>query len=562
MKILGFSHLEPYAPYYHDTNIGYVEHGCARFAASEERYSRIKHHAGFPVGALAALARETGCSMADVDLIALPERRFAHSPPPHAVLTNSTSREWPVDVLRKASGIRSEVWHCDHQLAHASVAFRLSPFDRALVVTLDGMGHDGGRMAFGGVFRGEGNTLARLVTCPSEGNSLGLLFGCVTEALGWRMSDGEGKTMGLAAYGSPEVLFDEILSYAPKVEGTALVGGRIFKPLSAVANCRHVIHDAAIADLRSLAERAGPENLAAAAQAVLEQVTMDWIGALLRAYPEKQVCLGGGVFMNVAANARLRETYPAVDFFVPPAPADNGIGLGAALEAAAQDGAARDRSRQPQFLGSGHDSHCAAETAAREGLVVTRVEDAAASAAALIARGEVIGVYHGRSEWGPRALGNRSVLAHPGIPGMRERINTRMKRREHFMPFAPAILAAHLGEWFEGERPSPYMMFTVKARASKAPSIASVLHRDGTGRVQTVTAEDNPLLHAILLAFRGLTGLPLLLNTSFNLHGQPLVDSPSDALQHLHWGCVDRLLMEDRLVSPAHAVVSANSSTL
>ena len=163
----------------------------------------------------------------------------------------------------------------------------------------------------------------------------------------------------------------------------------------------------------------------------------------------------------------------------------------------------------------------------------------------------MIGFYQGRSEWGPRALGNRSVLANPGIPGVRDRINSMMKRREMFMPFAPVVMETHADDWFEiGGRSSPFMMFTFKVRYPKAGIIPSVLHSDATARIQTVRPDQNAFLHGILEAFHRRTGFPLLLNTSFNLHGLPMIETPQDALDHLKSGCVDRLFFGDITVSP------------
>jgi carbamoyltransferase len=253
--------------------------------------------------------------------------------------------------------------------------------------------------------------------------------------------------------------------------------------------------------------------------------------------------------MNVAVKGHLRRQHPQVRFFVPPNPADGGIALGAALEIAARYGAKRVAITTPQFLGSDWVTSEAEGALASHRLDVRRSAAPADDIAALLATGKVVGIVQGRSESGPRALGNRSVLAHPGLPGMRERINLMMKQREPFMPFAPAILKDQVVNWFIESDESPYMMFTYRVRPERAAEIGAVLHRDGTARLQTVSASDNPLLHAILTAFERRTGLPMLLNTSFNLHGLPIIETPADAVEHLRWGCVDSLATGNLLAS-------------
>ncbi|KRW82221.1 carbamoyltransferase C-terminal domain-containing protein [Marinobacter sp. P4B1] len=544
MIIFGFSHLEPYAKYFHDTNISIMHDDRVMFASLEERFSRLKHHAGYPFLALKTVQENLGFALADADIVAIAENRL----PRENRVTNAAEFPFPAGRIKMPAASPSTVFYCDHQLAHASVAFRLSPFDDALVITLDGMGHDQGNPCFGAVFQGKGNTLVRKRTCWSDGNSLGLLYGFVTEALGWRMSDGEGKTMGLAGYGDPTIIKDEITKLAPRIENGHLVGGRRFRPKGGVVNNRHMVWDPVVEELSALAETAGRENLAAAMQAVLEDTAIAWVQSQLKAFPKtRNVCLGGGIFLNVALNSRLRHTFPGISFYVPPSPADGGIGLGAALEAAAQNGAPRTKLQQCQFLGGEYSVD--PKILAQNGLRIDARGDPTEAIAESLERGEVVGLYQGRSEWGPRALGNRSVLAHPGLPGMRDRINKKLKRREPFMPFAPAIKRARLLDWFDGpDRSSPYMMFTHKAKPSMVERIAQVLHVDQTGRVQTVSEMDNPLLNAILDAFEYRVGMPLLLNTSFNLHGLPLVESPRDAKDHLLRGCVDSLYIGGALL--------------
>lgn len=547
MNVIGFSHLEPYAQYFHDTNVGIALENGDMFAALEERYSRVKHHAGLPVGALRAVQRFAKLRLEDFDVVAVAENRQAKT----AQLANLSGRQMDLEILPAPVCKGTDLFFCDHQLAHASVAFRLSPFTEALVVTLDGMGHDLGRPCFGAVFKGSGNTLARMDTCWSEGNSLGLFYGFVTQALGWSMSDGEGKTMALAALGDPSQAFEALAPYAPECRGGSLVGGHRWSPEALMINHRQVTLDPAESVLVDLIERVGRENVAAAAQAVLEGAVVGWVDALLKKFPEtKNLCLAGGLFLNVVLNSRLRSNFPHIDFFVPSSPADGGIGLGAALEAAAQVGAARVSLTAPAFMGSSYASDV--EIAGRLARHPTsQPEDLADAVAQLIEQGHVVGLHRGRSEWGPRALGNRSVLAHPGYPGIRDRLNRTMKQREAFMPFAPSILADRLGDWFSGsEAASPYMMFCYPIRPDRKDAVTAVLHDDGTARAHTVTENDNPFLHKILHAFERRTGLPMVLNTSFNLHGLPIVETPEDALDHLDWGCVDHLVLGNRLVGP------------
>ena len=544
MKFIGFSHLEPFAEYFHDTNIGMVENDKICFGALEERYSRIKHHAGFPNGALKAMLKHCNVDMDNQVKVVLSENRDSSIIDTSNFIPENRFHKDIINFFKEDS----RILYCHHQLAHASVAFRLSPFRTALVITLDGLGHDFGKQCFGAVIKGEDNHLKRLKTCWSSGNSLGLFYGMVTEALGWRISDGEGKTMGLSAYGNADVLYNELVHYAPHVEGSDLVGGYDFNVKSDLINYRHSISEPAIAHLSKLAKQAGREQLAAAAQKLLEDIVIKWVDSLLRQYTEiKNICLGGGIFLNVSVNTKLREFFPNFHFFVPPSPADAGIGIGAALEAAAYYGAARPIVSQVHFLGSKYNLDTLDFT--ERGFIAQRIDEPADKIALALERGDVVGLYQGRSEWGPRALGNRSVLANPMVSGIRDRINRNMKKRELFMPFAPAILESEFGNWFEGATSdSPYMMFTYRALSKKAHLIRSVLHVDNTGRVQTVSKKDNPLLFEILRAFYKRTNYPLLLNTSFNLHGLPIVETPEEALDHLRHGCVDCLFINHTMV--------------
>jgi len=290
-------------------------------------------------------------------------------------------------------------------------------------------------------------------------------------------------------------------------------------------------------------------DLAASVQQALELAVSHLLGAMLQRYPTSNVCLAGGVALNCTANARLIRDF-GIRLHIHPAAGDAGGALGAALHEAAKH-MPEDRLLRPEFSPYLGLSFCAPQierTLAQQGVKFQRAADTAAYLARRLADGDVVAIVHGRDEWGPRALGARSILADPRQARMKDHLNAKIKFREEFRPFAPVVMEEHYSEYFEtlGMDSSPYMLFTHKARRPEAT--AAVVHSDQTSRVQTVNALQNAYLYAILREFNALTGVPVLINTSFNLRGEPIVSSPADALKTFYASGIDCLAIEDFIV--------------
>ncbi|MHC5035803.1 MAG: carbamoyltransferase family protein, partial [Planctomycetota bacterium] len=427
-----------------------------------------------------------------------------------------------------------KVRYVRHHIAHAVSAFFASGFERANVISLDAYG--GSESGILGV--GEGGAFKVLYTVPTKA-SWGHMYGKITEILGFRFHGDEGKVMGLAAYGTPRM---NAVDFVEGKNGLPVIHPKKFR-----------------AFIESIPRRTPgteilPEHkdLAATAQTVLENAVTKMAETLHKKTGARALCLGGGVALNCSMNGVLR----AQDFidrvFINPAAHDAGTALGAALWVHREaTGARPDLVLRHPFYGPAFDS--AAVLALLDAAGVTsyrRLEDPAEEAAELLAKGKIIGWFQGRMEFGPRALGHRSILADPGVPAMADRVN-EIKGREKWRPLAPSILAEDAGEFIEtrGETASPFMLYAFPASPAARKRIPAVVHVDGTTRLQTVHREDQPLFWRLLTAFKKRKGYGAILNTSFNLAGQPIVGRPRDALGTFFTSGLDALVMEDTLIT-------------
>jgi carbamoyltransferase len=419
-------------------------------------------------------------------------------------------------------------WHwVPHHLAHAASAFHASPFTRAAVMTLDGRGEK----CTTGYAAGAGNRLEWLgqVYLP---HSLGLLYERVTEYLGFLHSSDEYKVMALASFGKPRFLADfrDIVRLGPNGQYT-------------------------IAPLR-LEERFGParqrggpleqrhHDVAHSLQAVLEEAALELAGWLHGKTGEDNLCLAGGVALNCVMNARLRDRGPFKEIWVQPAAGDAGAALGAALWVDARERGADERAwvMDHAFLGPSYGEDEIEQFLRWSKLPYRRLADVAEETADLLARDKVIGWFQGRIEFGPRALGARSILASPIHAAMQARLND-IKDREDFRPVAPVVLEEEAANWFAGARVSPFMLFIFDVLPDKADKIPAVRHVDGTARIQTVNRSQNPAYYDLLKAFQRRTGVPVLVNTSFNTRGEPIVCTPRDAVECFWTSPLDALVI-------------------
>jgi carbamoyltransferase len=565
MRILGLS------AFYHDSAAVLLEDGAITAAAQEERFSRIKHDSSFPRAAAAwCLSRATGPLDAVVyyekpllkferilatSLAVAPRgfRAFAAAMPDwlHRKLWLPGLIEEELDQL---GAPKVPVHFAGHHEAHAASAFFPSPYESAAILTLDGVG-EWTTTALG---RGRGNEIELLHELRFP-HSLGLLYSAFTHHCGFRVNSGEYKLMGLAPYGEPRFvtkIFEHLLDLKP--DGSFRLNFDYFGYLhgQTMTNDR-------FGRLFEIARREPDQplkqehcDLARSIQEVTEEIILRLARTLQAETGEENLCLAGGVVLNCVANARLLRDGPFRHIWVQPAAGDAGGALGAALafhhlarHAPRQAGGGSDAMRGA-FLGPefGEDEITAALRA--RGLPADKLDPDSLRTQLVerLAAGDVVGFFQGRAEFGPRALGARSILADARPAEMQRRLNLKIKFRESFRPFAPVVLAEEAKAWFDLPVPSPYMLFTAPVAAPRRlpaaatgtwdqqlqtarSSIPAVTHVDYSARVQTVDRRENPALHAVLSAFAAHTGCPVLVNTSFNVRGEPPVCRPAEAIE-------------------------------
>jgi carbamoyltransferase len=424
-----------------------------------------------------------------------------------------------------------------HHLTHAALACFTSPFEEAACLVVDGMGERGAMASW----RYAGGKLAPLFEHTGP-ESVGFFYGLLTELCGFDPARGEEwKVMGLAPYGRPNPRFRELIDRLYRVEDGALV----FAP---AAESRR-----AVAELRRRLQAAGDlpnADLAHEGQRAFAAMMSAYIADTARRAPSENLALAGGCALNSSFNGRIVEQGPFRRLYVPSAPADDGNALGAALLAYYEDNP--NARPKPGFLSPYLGTPIGTkpvERMARHGGRVSHLPGRIHQAAAdLLVAGKVIGWARGRAEFGPRALGNRSILADPRAPDAKDRVNAKVKLREPFRPFAPSILAERGADWFEAYQESPYMERTLRWKAERRARVPGVVHADGTGRLQTVHRAANPAYYDLIAAFEAKTGVPAILNTSFNIMGKPIVHSAEDAVAMLFTTGIDAVAIEDFLI--------------
>lgn len=558
MRILGIS------AYYHDSAAALVEDGRIVAAAQEERFSRVKHDARFPDSAIRACLATAGWRAEQIDIVVFYEKPLLkferilatylqHAPRGLRAFVTGMPVWLGEKLLQRSALTRalrridpdvdwaSRLRFSEHHLSHAAGAFFLSPFERAAIVTIDGVGE----WATTTIGVGAGNSI-RILQEQHFPHSLGLLYSAFTHHLGFRVNSGEYKVMGLAPYGTPRFamrIMERMVAIAD--DGSFRLDPRYFAYETSLE-----MTAPAFAELLGGAPRAPRGELtpyhfdvAASIQAVTETIVSRIAAHAQTVTGERHLCLAGGVALNGVANGVLLRSGRFDGIWVQPASGDAGGALGAALAYAhlvarearsvAADGGDAMRGA---LLGPGYSDADIEARLRRMGVSFDRSPSEAellATAVDALERGETVGWFQGRMEFGPRALGARSILADPRRPDMKERLNRDVKQRESFRPFAPAIPAEEREDWFRCTHEVPYMQFVVPVVPSPPVAIPAVTHVDGTARVPTVAAGTHPRFHALLRAFGAWTGCPVLVNTSFNLRGEPIVESPEDAVRCL-----------------------------
>ncbi len=525
----------------HDTAAALLVDGQLVALGEEERFNRDRHTKAFPHSAIGSCLAAAGLGMAEVDLVAVAQRpaldwgRGAldalgrRSVKRLAAQTYTDGRLVSKELaFRRRWGYRGRMLHVGHHDAHAAAAFFASPFDRAAVLTLD----RGGDFLSTTLSLGEGSRLRTLRQLRNP-DSLGEVYTALTWFLGFRPNADEGKVMGLAPYGSDRLVKDldqlvttepgglfrvDLSWFAYQVEGKIPVSQRF---LDRYGQPR--VPESA------LTER--DKDLAFAIQDLTERTGLH-VGRVLRSMSTTtNLCLSGGVALNSVMNARLAAEAGFTDIFVQPASSDAGNALGAALWAWHHHlGHPRSWVMEHALWGVSYREEQLAGALRQAGVEFRRVDDPADAASGLLADGKVIGWFQGRAEVGPRALGSRSILADPRRPDTRDVVNARVKRREWFRPFAPAVMHERGPAWFSDYRYSPFMLLVLPVRPEQRERIPAVCHVDGTGRVQSVRQDLDPLFYRLLACFERRTGVPVVLNTSFNLRGEPIVHRPAEAV--------------------------------
>ncbi len=578
MNILGIN------AYHGNASAAVVCDGRLVAAVEEERFNRVKYAAGFPAAAIRYCLKEANLKLEEIDHVAVPRDPYARIGTKlfYALRMPSFARS-RIGVLVKFTGIRealaaafdrdpkeirAKFHRIEHHQAHLASAFFVSPHEHAVLMSADGLGDFASTMFGVGI----GNRMEIDGAIPFP-HSLGLYYTAVTQYLGFMKFGDEYKVMGLGAYGQPEHLeaFRDILRTNRKFNGFHL-GLNYFTHHRSGPEMSWAESDktpslgrlyseemprrlgAARAPEEALEQR--HRNLAASLQARLEEVYLRMLSARRPNNPFKAVCLAGGVAFNCVANGKILGQTSFEQVYVQPAAGDAGLAVGAAYYVWNQKlGKPRSFVMDHAYWGPGFSTEeirAAMESSVlvRAGYSVTELatEELTRRAAGIIAEGKILGWFQGRAEWGPRALGNRSIVADPRRADMKDILNRRIKHREIFRPFAPSILAEATGEWFEKSHPSPFMTLAYAVRPEKRVLIPAPTHVDGTGRLQTVTREANPRYHALISAFRDLTGVPLVLNTSFN-DNEPIVCRPEEAIDCFLRTKMDALVLGDFLVT-------------
>jgi carbamoyltransferase len=534
-------------------------------AAEEERFTRVKHDASFPHQAIRYCLTAAGLGAAGLDGVAFyekPARKLdrilqtaKRYEPRSAVNLAGQFHQAVTEGLCVEDRIRAEidyagpVYFSEHHRAHAASAFFCSPFAESAILTVDGVGE----WTTTGQFLGSGNRIEkqREIRYP---HSLGLLYSTLTAFLGFAVNDDEYKIMGLASFGTPRFrdaleqlvethadgsfslqlpyfgfMYDDSRMYTPELE-------RLLGP------ARH----------RSAPIEARHRDIAASLQAMTEDLMVGLARSCRGDAPRQNLCLAGGVALNCVANSQVAQRAGFDALFIQPAAGDSGAAMGAALWATHELlGLARHPAPHDTLLGPAYSEAEILASLHTFALDFVRLDEEALCrrVAALIHDDLIIGWFQGRMEFGPRALGGRSILANPCSPEMKDILNSRVKFREEFRPFAPAVTEEAAASLFELDGVSPFMLQAPRVRPEKAAAIPAVTHVDGTARVQTVSARRQPLFHRLLRCFGDLSGVPVLVNTSFNVRGEPIVCSPSDAIRCFLGTDIDFLAIGPFLVS-------------
>ncbi|HEY1265021.1 MAG TPA: carbamoyltransferase C-terminal domain-containing protein [Terriglobales bacterium] len=566
-----------------DASAAIVQDGEVVFAVAEERLNRIKHYAGFPALAVKACLDAVGAKITDVDHVAVGQDSDANlSRKVQYALANPTKILNFIRLRRRKEAIRDvrsllakalevaperlrfQEHHLEHHIAHIASAYYCSPWEKAAGFSHDGSGDFVSTM----MARCEGSEIEvlRRVFLP---HSLGSFYTMICEFIGYKKYGDEGKVMGLAPYGKPAYC-EQVCPMIKVKDGSFELDLAYFKPLGSNQGMQ-IMADGTVKLAPHFSDRmkelfGEPRephseitqrdmDLAYAMQRRFEEVFFYLLNQLHKEVPSADLAMAGGCALNSVANGKLFSHTPFHRTWIQPAAGDEGLAIGAALHTC------HSVLKQPRrfvmknsYLGPEFSEARIEADLKKAGLPFQKLEREALleATASQIAAGNVVGWFQGRTEWGPRALGNRSIVAHPGLPNMKDVLNARIKHREWFRPFAPSILADRQSEYFEHDHPSPFMLHVYKIRPEKRQELCAVNHVDDTGRLQSVSREENPLYYDLIAAFERKTGTPVVLNTSFN-ENEPIVCAPDEAID-----CFRRTRMDALAIGPFLVLKTGN----
>lgn len=554
MYVLGIS------CYYHDSAAALVKDGQLLAAAAEERFIRRKHTSDFPTKAVEYCLKVAGIKIDQVDHICFYEKPFvkfdrilvsALSEFPWSYFSFIKSiplwlkeRLWMKSKLQESLGTEKDILFSQHHLSHAAAAFLVSPFEKAAILTVDGVG-EWCTTAMG---YGDKNQIhmEKEINFP---HSLGLFYSALTAYLGFKVNDAEWKVMGLAPYGTPRYVdkFDELIDI--KDDGSFRLNLKYFSHHYATKMPFNKRYEAWLGQPARDPESditQFHQDIAASGQKVVEKVMVKMAESLYKQYKIDNICIAGGVGLNSVANWKILKNTPFKNIFIQPAAGDDGAAIGAAfivyntLLNNPRSFVMSHAHWGPEF--SDEEIRAFLETSGAKYEYLSP-EEMLKKTAKLIANDKVVGWFQGRMEFGPRALGGRSILANPRNPEMKNIINGKIKFREWFRPFAPSVTREAVSTYFDMEGDSPFMLLVPDVLQDKRSLLPAITHEDGTGRVQTVTKEDNPLYYALIKEVEHITGVPIVVNTSFNVRGEPIVCTPADAYNCFIRTGIDALVM-------------------
>jgi len=556
--------------YYHDAAAALLRDGVIVAAAQEERFTRKKHDAQFPLHAIDYCLKQAGCTMQDVDLVSFYDKPFLKferlletylmyaprglSSAWKGIPVWIKEKLWISDHIRTSLDYQGKMIFPEHHQAHAASAFFPSPYTEAAVLTMDGVGE----WATSSISYGKQHHLEMLAEQHFP-HSLGLLYSAFTYFTGFRVNSGEYKLMGLAPYGKPrftDKIYEHLIDL--KDDGSFRMDQRYFNYAAGLtmtnARFAHLFGGPPRKPESPITQR--EMDLAASIQVVTEEIVLRSARYAKEVTGSQNLCLAGGVALNCVANGKIAKSALFKNIWVQPSSGDAGGALGAALfgwyqYSGNQRTAPRGQDHMAgSYLGPEFDDHSIEIALKEKSMISSRLsdDDLFERVAQHISEEKVVGWFQGRMEFGPRALGNRSILGDPRSENMQKKLNVKIKFRESFRPFAPSILAEHTSEYFDFQGDSPYMLMVAPVAAQRLKptsgsasgfdklyelrsELPAITHVDNSARIQTVHAETNVRYHRLISKFHALTGVPVLINTSFNVRGEPIVCTPQDAIR-------------------------------